>query len=95
MAGEVSPEFLKGSSLGTLSNKKRGMAIFWDIKIYRRFYIGERMYRGKNQDYYISGEILSSILNRHGRGGTPECLKRVFFGDPFHHEKGHGFLLGY
>ena len=26
---------------------------------------------------------------------SPECLKRVFFGDPFHQEKGHGFLLGY
>ena len=26
---------------------------------------------------------------------SPEYLKRVFFGDPFHQEKGHGFLLGY
>ena len=26
---------------------------------------------------------------------SPEHLKRVFFGDPFHKEKGHGFLLGY
>ena len=50
------------------------------------------MYRGKNQDYYISSEILSSILNRHGRGGIPEYLKRVFFRDSFHQEKGHGFF---
>ena len=49
MVGEVSPSVLKGSSLGILSNKKRGMAIFWGIKIYRRYYIGERMYRGKNK----------------------------------------------
>ena len=34
------------------------------------------MYRGKNQDYYISGEILSSILNRHGRGGIPRVSSK-------------------
>ena len=39
------------------------------------------MYRGKNQDYYISGEILSSILNRHGRGGIPRVsLKGLLWG---------------
>ena len=26
------------------------------------------MYRGNNQDYYIASEVLSNILNKHGRG---------------------------
>ena len=46
--GGIPPSILKGSSLGILSIKKRGMAFFWGIKKYIQFYIGERMYRGKN-----------------------------------------------
>ena len=33
--------------------------------------IGERMYRGKNQDYNITEERTSNILHRHDRGGIP------------------------
>ena len=32
------------------------------------------MYRGKNQDYHIAGEILFNILNRHDRGGIPPSI---------------------
>ena len=47
MAGEVSPSVLKGSSLGILSTKKRGMVLFWGIKRYTQNHRGERMYRNK------------------------------------------------
>ena len=37
------------------------MAFFRGIKRYRRFYIGERMYRGKNQDYITDETLFSTI----------------------------------
>ena len=53
------------------------------------------MYRGKNQEYYIYDERLSTYFICMAGEVSPEYLKRVFFGDPCHREKGHGFLLGY
>ena len=53
------------------------------------------MYRGKNQEYYIYEERLSTYFICIAGEVSPEYLKRVFFGDPCHREKGHGFLLGY
>ena len=45
------PQCLKGSSLGTLFLKKRGLELFWgkdtDVK-YPFTETGERIYRGKN-----------------------------------------------
>ena len=53
------------------------------------------MYRGENQEQYISPfdqkQILICLVGEY----SPECLKRVFFGDPCLKEKGHGMLLGY
>ena len=53
--GSTPPSVLKGFSLGIHALKKRGMACFWCIKIWKKisvFYgkecIGERMYRGEN-----------------------------------------------
>ena len=49
------------------------------------------MYRGENQEQYIcpfdQKQILICLVGEY----SPECLKRVFFGDP----KGHGMFLGY
>ena len=53
------------------------------------------MYRGENQEQYIypfdPKQILICLVGEY----SPECLKRVFFGDPCLKEKGHGMLLGY
>ena len=57
--------------------------------------IGGRMYRGENQEQYIcpfdQKQILICLVGEY----SPECLKRVFFGDPCLKEKGHGMLLEY
>ena len=44
------PSVLKGFSLGIHALKKRGMACFWGMKIWKKtmFSIRERMYRGEN-----------------------------------------------
>ena len=53
------------------------------------------MYRGKNQEYYIYHKRHSTYFICMEGEVSPEYLKRVFFGDPCHREKGHGILLGY
>ena len=53
------------------------------------------MYRGENQDYIYTKKWFSTHLACMAGEVSPEYLKRVFFGDPFHQEKGHGFLFGY
>ena len=58
-------------------------------------FIGERMYRGKNQEYYIYDERHFACFICMAGEVSPEYLKRVFFGDPCYREKGHGNLLGY
>ena len=53
------------------------------------------MYRGKNQDYKKPKKGRPTLFTGMAGEVSPECLKRVFFGDPFHQEKGHGYLFGY
>ena len=49
------PQCLKGSSFGIIFFKKRGLEFFWckeRDKKYSFIETGERLYRGKHQDYY-------------------------------------------
>ena len=57
--------------------------------------IGERTYRGENQEQYICLSDQKQILICLVGSSSPRVLKRVFFGDACFKEKGHGMLLGY
>ena len=50
------------------------------------------MYRGYNQDYIYTQKCFLTHLACMAGEVHPSVLKRVFFGDPFHQEKGMTFL---